>query len=70
MNLYIWDNAVFALASNLDEARAAASDRVASHRCLLAMIRDSLPQVLERPAVHIAWHALLHREVPCELVQS
>lgn len=57
MKLYIWHNAVFVLASSIDEARNLAAKRLHNLKSVNETVRQEQPLELEAPCVHLVFHA-------------
>lgn len=54
--LYVWDDAVFVLAADVDEARRLAQERTRHLRSLYNMVTDIEPRMFQSPAVHLVFH--------------
>ena len=54
--LFVWDDALFALAKSVDEARLAIAQRLGSFPQLVASAYAKEPVVKEYPATHVIWH--------------
>ncbi len=61
--LYVWDDAIFVLATTLSEARSIASDRMKHLPVLASVVQHEEPCVLAAPAVHVVFHRSLASQV-------
>jgi hypothetical protein len=57
IKLYVWDNAVFVLASSIEEARSLAVARLVELPAMKETVCKELPRELTAPCVHLVFHA-------------